>query len=236
MTDLETKIRELTKPIQGQYPRPWMTKIKNPERARIFVVGYNDAVKFPASKITHKQFLNALFNRGTPDCRDLYDKVTGGQPRPSRKNIDNLIDALESRGFRDILGTNVICYSTPMGADINAAEHDGGFEIGTKIFQFLVRSIKPKIIIIHGEGARKKVEILFGIELPKASNEPTTLSEKEIPLNGAFITFLTIKSLSPPEANKWANWRCDCFDLLATTIEKKIGVPLIGRLAREASA
>jgi hypothetical protein len=224
VTDLEAKIRELTKPVNGQYPRPWMTKMKNPERARIFVVGYNDAVKFPASKITHKKFLNALFNRGIPDCRGLYDEVTKGRPRPSRNNIDKLIDTLESKGLRDVLGTNVICYSTPMGPDIGAAEHDGGFEIGTKIFQCLVRSIKPKIIIIHGKGAREKVEKLFGIELPEASSKPTKLSEKQITLYGALITFITIKSLSPPEANKWARWRCDSFDLLATTITKKIGV------------
>jgi hypothetical protein len=224
VTEFETKIRDLTKPINGQYPRPWMTKMKKPERARIFVVGYNDAVEFSSSKITHKKFINALFNRGTPDCRGLYDKVTGGRSRPSRKNIDKLIDALESQGFRDILGTNVICYSTPMGPDINAAEHDGGFEIGTKVFKFLVKSIKPEIIIIHGQRARKQAEELLEIKLPEALNEPTSLSEKEAPLYGALITFLTIRSLSPPEANKWAHWRCDCFDLLATAITKKIGV------------
>lgn len=224
MTDLETKIRELTKPINGQYPRPWMTKMKNPERARIFVVGYNDAIEFRASKITHEQFLNALFNRGSPDCRGLYDKVTAGKPRPSRKNIDQLTDALESRGFKDVLGTNVICYSTPMGPDIKSPEHRGGFERGTKIFQVLFESIRPKVIIIHGECARKQVGKLLGIKLPKASNEPTELSEREISLNGVVITIITIKSLSPPEASKWAAWRADYFDLLATTIAKKIGV------------
>ena len=198
-----------------------MTKMKNPERARIFVVGYNDAVEFPASIITHEQFLNALFNRGSPDCRGLYDKVTAGNPRRSRKNIDQLTDALESRGFKDVLETNVICYSTRMGRVIKSPEHRGGFERGTKIFQVLFESIRPKVIIIHGDGARKEVEKLLGIELPKASNEPTELSEREISLNGVVIT---IKSLSPPEADKWADWRSDYFDLLATSIAKKIGV------------
>ena len=42
-TGFETKIRELTKPINGQLPRPWMTELEDPAQADVFIVGMNPA-------------------------------------------------------------------------------------------------------------------------------------------------------------------------------------------------
>ena len=37
----EEAIRRLTEPINGQYPRPWMTEMKRPWEADVFIVGKN---------------------------------------------------------------------------------------------------------------------------------------------------------------------------------------------------
>ena len=36
---LEAAMRKLTLPINGQYPRPWMTFSKDPASSKVFVVG-----------------------------------------------------------------------------------------------------------------------------------------------------------------------------------------------------
>ena len=37
----EEQIRRLTEPINGQLPRPWMTEMRNPLEADVFIVGMN---------------------------------------------------------------------------------------------------------------------------------------------------------------------------------------------------
>ena len=43
----ESIIRELVKPLNKQYPRPWMTKLKDPRQADVFVVGKNQEKGLP---------------------------------------------------------------------------------------------------------------------------------------------------------------------------------------------
>jgi hypothetical protein len=75
---LEGSIRRLTQPVNGQYPRPWMTEMMHPEEARVFVVGYNQATGFPAEQVgDHETYIDALFNRNEKSCRKLYEKFVG---------------------------------------------------------------------------------------------------------------------------------------------------------------
>jgi hypothetical protein len=102
---LEAEIRKLTRSINGQYPRPWITRSKDPASSKVFLVGMNDAKTFPVSKVgSHDRFLNALFNRGGEDCYDLYYHVTCG-PYYTRDNLDSLIGRLEKYGVTDVLST-----------------------------------------------------------------------------------------------------------------------------------
>jgi hypothetical protein len=39
----ESAIRSLTAPINGQFPRSWMTDLQNPLLASVFIVGQNQA-------------------------------------------------------------------------------------------------------------------------------------------------------------------------------------------------
>jgi hypothetical protein len=112
MNTLEAKIRRLTQPVNGQFPRPWMTDMVNPEEARVFIVGQNQATGFPPALVGgHKVYIDALFNRNGRSCRQLYDAIRGPEgPSPTRKNIDALREALAHVGVHDVLETNVICY------------------------------------------------------------------------------------------------------------------------------
>jgi|TARA_B110000967_G_scaffold171343_1_gene181775 hypothetical protein len=37
--EFEETISLLTQPLNGQYPRPWMTNLTNPQEADVFIVG-----------------------------------------------------------------------------------------------------------------------------------------------------------------------------------------------------
>ena len=70
-SQFEVRIWELTKPINGQLPRPWMTRMKDPFRARVFVIGMNQSREYPTGQISHERHLDTLFNRNGETCRGL---------------------------------------------------------------------------------------------------------------------------------------------------------------------
>src|SRR3954470_1888255 len=108
-SELETAIREMTRPINGQYPRPWMTNLTNPADAQVFTVGMNQRNGFAVDEVgTHAHYLDALFNRGPETYRGLYDRLTI-MPSPTRRNTDGLIRMLAQHGVTDVLETNVRC-------------------------------------------------------------------------------------------------------------------------------
>jgi hypothetical protein len=85
---LEAAIRELTRPINGQYPRPWTISPKDPASSRVFVVGTKPAYPFLEKYIgSHDRYLDALFDRGPETCRQLFDRVAPGT-LPTRKKIE----------------------------------------------------------------------------------------------------------------------------------------------------
>jgi hypothetical protein len=112
MITLEAAIRRLTEPVNGQFPRPWMTDMAHPENARTFVVGRNQARSFRVDQIgSHDAYIDALFNRNGRSCRKLYGQLQGDDgPSDTRKNIDRLREHLAREGLDDVLETNVICF------------------------------------------------------------------------------------------------------------------------------
>ena len=129
MTELELRAREWTKPINNQYPRPWTSRMTDPESARVFIVGRNPATEFPVDLVgSHEVFLDALFNRNGQFHEELYLRVRAQQgkgPSPTHTNMRALVAALNRTGIHDVLATNVICYGTPMSADLTHARHRG---------------------------------------------------------------------------------------------------------------
>ena len=154
--EFEQVVARLTRPLNGQYPRPWMTRLADPLQAKVFVVGKNQAKPFPEVLVrSHAEYLDCLFNRNGRSCRGLYDRATGGAPSPTRKNIDRLGEMLRRAGVDGVLETNVICYSTGMSPELERLEHAEGKDRGRLIFRTLLEHIRPPVIIAHGSsGAR----------------------------------------------------------------------------------
>ena len=98
----ESTIRELVKPLNNQYPRPWMTKLDDPRQADVFIVGKNQSKGYRTDAVSHERHVAALFNRPPEGCRRLYDELTS-EPSPTRKNIDALVGRLEDVGVENVL-------------------------------------------------------------------------------------------------------------------------------------
>lgn len=215
MGEFEDVIRKLTRPIKGQYPRPWMTGMKDPARARVFIVGRNQATGFPEDAINrHDGYLDALFNRNGRSARALYDQIRTAEdrgPSPTRKNLDSLTSALRGVGVTEVLETNVVCYSTPMSADLSRPEHDGGRRQGTEIFASLLDMVRPPVLIAHGSGTHRHLGRLLGVALPdspESAEAGVTAARVHAHLAGRPFdtTVFVIPSLAPPAFNRWASW------------------------------
>lgn len=200
---LEEVIRERTRPINGQYPRPWITRSKDPASSELFVVGMNDAKTFPVSKVgSHDRFLDALFNRSGEDCYKLFYEVTSG-PYRTRNNIDKFIHGLEKHGVTDVLSTNVICYSTSMSSDLRQNFHADGAARGREIFKAVLEIIEPRIMIVHGSGTVKELSKVLKQPLP---SPPAKIPAKPVEANFGKMSVFVIPSLAPPHFNKWSPW------------------------------
>ena len=214
----EDKIRELTSPINGQLPRPWMTSMENPREADVFIVGMNQSKEYPADEVTHQKHMDALFNRNGQCCRGLYEEVTKGKPSPTRRNIDRLTDKLNRQGVRKILETNVICFSTTMSADLETRAHADGAKRGEEIFRYLLAEIAPKVIIIHGKGAGKKLAAVLGMnqpEVPQAAGQMCDVQKE-----GHLV--IPIPSLAPQVFNRNSSWADALFDQVAIRVRDKL--------------
>jgi hypothetical protein len=199
---LEAAVRELTKPLNGQYPRPWMTALADPSTAELFTVGKNQRNGFDVAAVgPHDHFIDTLFNRGPETCRELYDRVAGS-PSPTRRNTDAMVSLLFQGGVTKILETNVICYSTPMSADLRLMQHLGGAARGTEIFKLLLEIIKPRILISHGADTAKKLGAVLGRSLP----EPASMPAKPVFAEVGTLTVFVVPSLAPPAFNMWSAW------------------------------
>jgi hypothetical protein len=89
--------------------------------------------------------------------------------------IDLLRNMLSDVGIHQVLETNVICYSSPMSADLAQPAHAGGREAGTAIFRLLLEYVRPRVLIAHGAGTVRDVATIINASLPPARSEPGTL-------------------------------------------------------------
>jgi hypothetical protein len=204
----ENAIVRLTEPLNGQYPRPWMTDLVDPLSATLFIVGKNQAKGYDASRLSHKRHVDALFNRGGESCRRLYDEMTGNSPSPTRKNTDRFRSILASNGIDRVLETNVVCYSTPMSSDLRLPEHRGGSVRGTEIFRTLLEYVRPQVLVAHGAGTRDALSALLGAALPPVPRE----HDGPVPAIVNSMKIFVIPSLAPPQWNHWQGWATPYLD------------------------
>lgn len=198
MSDLERQFRDLLQPVAGQYPRPWMTSSTSPESCRVFIVGFNQARAFDAARIPSvHDYINILYNRGGTTCRGVYDELNP-VPSRTRTNLDRVTASLADAGILDVIETNVICFSTPMGAELTQRKNRQGATVGRSIFGTILSHIQPKVIWLHGAGAAKAYRKEISRELP---NRP---SARLIQIDTVADTrIIQIGSLAPPAFNRW---------------------------------
>jgi len=201
--DFESAITQLTLPLNHQFPRPWMTTLEDPRQAKVFVVGKNQRNGYPQNLAGgHARHLDALFNRNGQSCRALYDEVTGGVPSRTRRNTDRFVQMLLNEGVTQVLETNVICYSSPMSADLRLDKHAGGARRGEEIFRYLLAAISPKVMVVHGSGAAKSLCRVLEISSIPEPKDPSEIHS--LLVNGLLV--VAIPSLAPPAYNRWHKW------------------------------
>ncbi len=195
MTKFEESIRNLIGPFEGQVLRPWMTDLKDPTTANVFVVGINQATTYPAKML--ERHIDALFNRnGETNC-SLYAEIRETAPSPTRKAIMQLTCALKERGL-NVLETNVFCSSTPKYKDLTDSEKSRGFKVFQAVF-----TIQPKVLIVQGEPTRKELNQRMGWTIPKP----------QLPPQAPFVSWqgqtavIPQTTLSPPGRHGFNKWK-----------------------------
>ena len=218
MDKFEDKIRELTKPVNGQLPRPWMTKMRNPLEADVFIVGRNQSTRYSDTEIQHQRHLDALFNRNGESCRGLYDEVTKGKPSRTRRKMDDLAARLNQRNIHNILETDVVCYSTPMSADLTKQANAGGARRGKEIFRYLLAEIAPAVLIVHGAGSVEDISRVLEMDqliVPRSTDDIFDVqTERHL--------IIPVPSLAPPAFNKWSSWSDGYLDKVADRVHEKL--------------
>lgn len=209
----EATVAALTQPLHGQHPRPWMTDIEDPLTAKVFIVGRNQAKRYDATRLTHQRHLDALFNRNGESCRAIYAELVGGSS-PTRQNIDQLRGLLQQLGASEILETNVICYSTPMSADLAMSKHSGGRVRGTEIFCTLLESVQPPVLIAHGARTIQDLSKVLGYGLPAPNAGP----DRPVSVRVGSTTVFLVRSLASPEWWKWHTWAWSHLELVAKEV------------------
>jgi hypothetical protein len=215
----EETIRELTQPIDGQLPRPWMTKMANPLEADVFIIGMKQRNGYSEDDIPHRRHVDALFNRNGQSCRGIYDEVTHGKPSPTRRNIDGLTNRLNQRNIHKVIETDVVCFSTPLGKDLKKSENAEGARKGEEIFRYLLDAIEPTVLIIHGAGSLKHINRILkvpGVKVPRTADEVCDYQTDR-------HLMIPIPSLAPPGFNMWSSWSPEYLEIVADRVREKLG-------------
>lgn len=223
MNRFEKFTRSLTAEINGQYPRPWMTDMSDPSAAEVFVVGYNPATPYHASEVDYERYIDALLNRRGESCRGFYAEVTS--QTPTRKNVAMFTEKLARAGVCSVLETNVVCYGTGKKADLRRPEHAGGKARGIEIFRSLVQEIRPKAIVVHGQGVAKEFSRVFRMKppLPSPPDRPHNVVQHDME-NGTRV--FVIPPLALPGFRNWprrplpsfCHWADPYLDEVATQV------------------
>lgn len=225
MDSFERRVRDLTSEINGQYPRPWMTRLKAPQSAKVFVVGYNFAVPYMANTVDYERFIDSLFNRNGECCQAFYEEMTS--KTPTRSNIEMFSTKLANAGCDSVIETNVICYGTKKKKCLGRPKHQGGKEHGIKIFRNLVKEIQPKAIVVYGVGACEE----FGqaLELSSPLPRPPDNKDRFVKHKLADGTHVfVIPSLGEPGFRNWptkplksfCNWAEEYLDEVASRVAR----------------
>jgi len=138
-------LEEFRKSLEQQLPNPNSRPFVcdgSPLDCRIFIVGTNSA------RLVKKPF----FSFWDPSCGfkkteflEALKQVRGGLTR-TRKNIEHVADAA---GRKATLDTNIYLFPTAQALHLKKEDKT------TEVFEFLMRTIKPAVVLAHRNAAIK---------------------------------------------------------------------------------
>lgn len=186
--NFEDRIRSMTAPRGGGYPRPWMTDT-DPEHAQVLIVGASSAKSFACEVVgSHEQFIDALWNRNGRTCRAMYDAAIA-RPSKTRPNLDRLSGMLAARGLSS-LQTNVACASARYDAELSNDDRIHG----TEIFKAVVAHVPWQTMIVYGVGASERLGRALGIAMPAVPLPDATPVRVSLQRRAVFVS----PTLAPP--------------------------------------
>lgn len=214
MTEFEDRIRAMTVPRDGAYPRPWTTDT-DPEHADVLIVGASSAKTFRVADVgNHEQFLDALWNRNGQTCRAMYDAATA-KPSPTRPNLDRLSQMLAAHGLTS-LQTNVTCASARYDAEVSEKDRAHG----TLLFRTVLTRVPWRAMIIYGVGATERFGREFGVAMPPVPSPDTEPVLRAIYDRPVFIS----PTLASP------GYRTSVWPYLERVVTAIVGLPKATRL------
>jgi hypothetical protein len=150
--EFEAQLRELT----GTDPvvRPFVCD-GSPLTCAAFIVGTN-----PATEVPFWPFWDTSYGFKKLDWFEAYEQARSAKgesgPSPTRRMIEKVVEAAAPVRC---LETNVFAKPSPSAAELKRGDRQ------TRIFGFLLRTIQPKAILLHGQHARDHFEQAYGAKL-----------------------------------------------------------------------
>ena len=121
----------------------------DPLGCQAFIVGFN-----PASQVPFLPFWDDRTGFDQSGWQTAYQAARIGRPTsisPTRRRIKAIVE--RAQPFR-ILETNLYARATQREADLRAADRNPA------IFDFLLREIAPRVVLVHGRKAKQYFESL----------------------------------------------------------------------------
>jgi uracil-DNA glycosylase len=115
---------------------------RSPLNCKIFIVGINPARNVRKSFFS---FWDSSYGFKKKEFMRELEQLPGGL-RKTRKFIEIVADAA---GQEDTLDTNIYLPPTPRARDLKEEDKD------TKAIEFLLETIRPKVVLAHGRPVRK---------------------------------------------------------------------------------
>ena len=138
----------------------------NPLDCKVFIVGINAATEMEKdfwhfwsnkSGFNKKEWLNSyVAERSLKPLK--ANRTRRNRLSNTRQRIEWIVDSIRPIG---ILETNLFAKATPTADELKNEDRK------SPIFEFLVETIKPEVVFIHGKEVKEYFENLFNVKLEK---------------------------------------------------------------------
>ena len=151
----------------------------SPLECKIFIVGFNPAT---ALKRSFWSFWQPEYGFQKTEWLEVYKQERRDKPLPPGKKRRNAISntrrviewiTTEAKPMK-CLETNIYAKPTPQARDLREQER------ATQSFDFLLRAIRPQVMLLHGQDAVKHLETIFDVQLKPDRLQPIRVEWGEV--------------------------------------------------------